>query len=113
MLQPPEMELREVMRCLEPVLRCNLQQDFLAAKTAAVQYLMHAARKATMQPRWPEAEGRSLIGTLRKAWGKDAPVALVFFVGFLLEWRREIEPGDTAAEESIAMGVAHLLPVLR
>ena len=113
MLQPPELELREVMRCLEPVLRCNLQQDFLAAKTAAVQYLMQAAKKATMQPRWPEAEGRSLIGTLRKAWGEEAPVVVTFLVRILLDWRRAIEPGDTAAEESIAMGVAHLLPVLR
>ena len=113
MLQPPVLELREVIRCLELVLRCNSQRNCLVSKTMAVHYLIHAAMTASPQRRWPEAEGRRLIGTLRKAWGEEAPFQVAFFVEFLLDWRREIKPGDTAAEESIAMGVAHLLPVLR
>ena len=113
MRQPPVLELREVMRCMELVLRCDSLPNCLVSKNMALCYLIHAAKTATLQRRWPDTEGRSLIGTLRKAWGGEAPFPVAAFVGFLLDWRREMEPEDTAAGESIAMGVAHLLPVLR
>lgn len=62
--------------------------------------------------RWLDAEGASLICTLRKAWGDDAPWSL----GFLLEAIvvRGMKDGRDlpAAAESAALGTAHLLPAL-
>ena len=66
---------------------------------------------------WLDAEGRSLIGTLRKAWGDDAPGHLAAVLQtILVRWLHLEALGGTqlpAATETCALAVAHLLPVLQ
>lgn len=63
-------------------------------------------------PSWLDTEGASLIGTLRKAWGDEAPRHLGGFLLELLERGQRLGLESPAAAESCALGVAHLLPVL-
>lgn len=65
-----------------------------------------------LQHRWLEMEGASLIGTLCKVWGEDALFQLTYIVTTLME-QAEQRPSVTAAAESFALGVAHLLPAIR
>ena len=60
---------------------------------------------------WLDAEGGSLIGTLRKAWGNDAPEPLAWILSQLVG-RIFTTEGDPAAAETAALAVAHLLPVV-
>lgn len=63
--------------------------------------------------RWMDAEGASLLATLRKAYADDAPIELEFLLGHVV--RRSEEVGfatRAAAAESAALAVAHLLPAL-
>lgn len=62
---------------------------------------------------WLDAEGASLIGTLRKAWlGTPPPPLLATFISRLLERGIVLGAEDAAAVQSCALGVAHLLPVV-
>ena len=60
--------------------------------------------------KWLDAEGASLIGTMRKLRGAEAPEALRSLIALLSE-RVKLAP-PPAAVESYAQGVALLLPAL-
>ena len=66
---------------------------------------------------WLDAEGGSLIGTLRKAWGDDAFSGLADVLRIIVvRWHRLKALGGIqlpAATETCALAVAHLLPVLQ
>ena len=66
--------------------------------------------------RWLDVEGASLIGTMGKAWGEEMPhsMASLLRMLFLRQKHPYRPPGaeGTAAVESCALGVAHLLPAL-
>ena len=61
---------------------------------------------------WLDAEGASLIGTLRKAYGNEAHLGLLQLIDQLVERAEELGAGHPAAAETRALGVAHLLPVV-
>lgn len=59
---------------------------------------------------WLNAEGASLIGTLRKAWCDDAPRNLAMLYVIIVQ--RQLQTEAPAADDSCALAVAHLLPAL-
>ena len=61
---------------------------------------------------WLDAEGASLIGTLRKAYGNQAPLSLVQLLARLVERAEVLGAGHPAAAETRALCVAHLLPAV-
>ena len=89
--------------------------DILLSQEAAAHYPMElllctfpAARARTCS--WLDAEGASLIGTMRKFWSREAPSLWANTLLLLFERGRDGE--DPAVAESRALGIAHLLPVL-
>lgn len=63
--------------------------------------------------RWLDAQGGSLIRTLGKAWGDEAPAGLMQILRMLVARRGQAGPQQrAAAAESCALAVAHLLPAL-
>ena len=61
---------------------------------------------------WLDAEGASMIGTLRKASGNQAPLSLVQLLARLVEQAEVLGAGHPAAAETCALCVAHLLPAV-
>lgn len=57
-------------------------------------------------------DGASMIGTLRKAWGLDAPPLVGWLVVHLMLWAQQPETEHRDATVSAALGVAHLLPTV-
>ena len=62
--------------------------------------------------RWVDAEGASLIGTLRKSFGNQAPLSLLQLLGKMVERADVLGAGHPAATETRALCVAHLLPAV-
>lgn len=60
---------------------------------------------------WLDADGASLIVTLRKARVTQCPNSLRNLVEVLLR-RADDEPENSSAAESAGLGVAHLLPAV-
>lgn len=61
---------------------------------------------------WADAEGASLIRTLGKAWGEEAPLALFALFRPLILRSALVGAQDSAAAETGALAVAYLLPAL-
>lgn len=53
-----------------------------------------------------------MIGTLRKAWGDEAPCSLGYLLLIIFMRGYRTQPHSSAAAESAALGAAHLLPAL-
>lgn len=62
---------------------------------------------------WLDAEGASLIVSLCKACSASPPPrGLLFLLAQLIERAKHLGPGHTDSADTVALGVAHLLPIL-
>ena len=95
-------------------LRTFLTDIFLSQEAAAhypIELLLCTFPAALARTcRWLDAEGASLIGTMRKLWSSEAPSLWLNTLLLLFERVRDGE--DPAVAESLALGIAHLLPPL-
>ena len=62
--------------------------------------------------RWLDRPGASLIKTLRKVWGDEAPKLLARLCLLLIVRGQICEEESSAAAQSAALAVEHLLPML-
>lgn len=84
----------------------------LNVKVYALLLLLQATEVSTTQLRWLDAEGASMIGTLRKA-GTDIELELLCYVPEMLLVREsQAGPKQSASAVSSALALARLLPVL-
>jgi hypothetical protein len=73
---------------------------------------MWAMDVATPASEWPDVEGASLIGTLRKMWVDDTPWKLAIVLLKITVRKVEVGAELPAAVESCMLGFVHLLPGL-
>lgn len=74
----------------------------------ALMLLLHSMAPGVLL----DAEGRSLLRTMGKAWGEEAPPLLAAVFRALFPNTLSTSGGNPAAAESRALAVAHLLPAL-
>lgn len=66
----------------------------------------------TRGARWLNAEGASLIGTLRKAWQGEMPDEPTTLIERLIERGQLLGTEGPSAFEACALAVVHLLPAM-